>query len=197
VGVKLGIAGAAHPVAKGGAHKAPAAGRGVAVAPKAGERRLALQIAERGADGALVRFSDPIRGLAVTDRPQHADRLRRREGDVEAGHAVLAQVARQRLAAARIKGIEDRVELGALDLAGELELVGAGAAPAPRRLALARVVVLGAGGDRVQVIGLLAPAELADRDHLLGCGLRPPKVQVVSGIQESKSSGTPGGDANV
>jgi len=43
---------------------------------------------------------------------------------------------------------EDGVELVALDRALEPELCGAIAGPAPRRLALARVIVVGAAGHR-------------------------------------------------
>ena len=52
-----------------------------------------------------------------------------------------------------------------LDLASEVELSGGSADPMPGRLALAGVVVLDAGGDRVEVVGLLALTELSDRDH--------------------------------
>jgi hypothetical protein len=89
----------------------------VAVGAEAGECGLAFQEPERCFRRALVGVPDPRRGGVIGRRPQHADRLRRREGDVEARDAVLANELRQRLAGARIPASEDGVELVALDLA--------------------------------------------------------------------------------
>src|SRR5918995_761853 len=60
---------------------------------------------------------------------------------------------------------EHRAQLIAHDVALESELGGSVAGPAPRRLALAGVVVLGAVGDLLQVVALLARSQLSDREH--------------------------------
>jgi hypothetical protein len=169
VGVELRVASAAHPVAKGSRDEARAAGGGVAVGSKAGERCLALQEAERCFDRALVGVADQRDGSLIAGRPQHADRLRRREGEVEARHAVLADELLQGLAGARISPGEHGVELVALNRPLETQLGCSRAGPPPRSLPLARVVVVGAAGDRVEVVGLLALAELSDADHLQTC----------------------------
>ena len=71
----------------------------------------------------------------------------------------------QRLAVDRVAAGQHRVELVGLDLAGEAQVLGGVAEPFPGDLALAGVVVLRAFGDLVEVVALLAFAELADGEH--------------------------------
>jgi hypothetical protein len=72
--------------------------------------------------------------------------------------------------------------------------------PAPRRLTLTRVVVIGAPGNRVQVVDLLSLPELSDRDHPQTCRARPAKVRpfrrnckCVPGLSAGSSTRQPGG----
>ena len=66
-----------------------------------------------------------------------------------------------------LRPVSIAVSWSAPDLARELQLAGGVAHPLPGDLALAGVVVLRAFGDLLQVVGLLADAELADGQHAL------------------------------
>ena len=166
VGVELGIAGARGAVGKGrGDHPAGVGDLGAAGAA-AHESRLALDVVEGGSDGALVAFAHDAAGSRIAQGPEQRDRLRRREGVVEAGDAAAAAKGDERLTVGGMLGSEDSAQLRRLDLPREAELLAARAHPAPRRLALAGVVVLDPGGDRVEIVGLLAMAELAQREHI-------------------------------
>ena len=107
-------------------------------------------------------------GDRAAEAPEQGDRLGGREGEVEAGDRALAGdalAAEQGLAAGGVVAGEHRGELVGLDLAGEAEVARQLADPLARRLALAGVVVLGAFGDLVEVVALLAGAELPDGEH--------------------------------
>ena len=113
--------------------------------------------------------ADRGRGLGVAEGPEQRDRLRCGEGEVEAGDGALAPgdpaASDQRLVGGGVVAGEHRAQLIAHDVALESELGGSVAGPAPRRLALAGVVVLGAVGDLLQVVALLARSQLSDREH--------------------------------
>ena len=121
---------------------------------------------------------------APAERPGQRDRLRRREGEVEAGDRAAAadRAEAERLAVDRAAAGQHRGQLLAVDLAVEAEKGGRGADPVALRLALAGVVVLGAFGDLLQVVGLLARAELADREHQQVCPRRARNPSWVSAI---------------
>jgi hypothetical protein len=101
------------------------------------------------------------------ERPGQRDRLRRREGQIEAGDGLAARCRLQaeQLAVDRVAPGQHRDELVGLDLAVETQQLGPLAEPGALGLALARVVVLGAFGDLAEVVALLAYSELADRQH--------------------------------
>ena len=65
----------------------------------------------------------------------------------------------------RVAAGQHRGQLVGLDLAVEAEVRGGAADPVALGLALAGVVVLGAFGDLLGVVALLADAELPDREH--------------------------------
>ncbi len=100
----------------------------------------------------------------ASERPGQRDRLRGREGQVEAGDRLAAGrgLQAERLAVDRIATGQHRDELVGLDLAVEAEIPGGVAEPVALGLALAGVVVLGPFGDLVEVVAVLAGAELAD-----------------------------------
>ena len=135
----------------------------------AGPARLALHVGEGGSDGLAVGGLDFEGGNRAAKAPEQGDRLGGREGEVEAGdRAIAADPAHreQGLAVDRVLAGQHRDELFLADLALQTEVAGGVADPLPRRLALAGVVVLGAFGDLVEVVALLAAAELCDREHL-------------------------------
>ena len=128
---------------------------------------VSLQVADGFADGGVVGFGDLAADRGAAERPGQRDRLRRREGEVEAGDrfSVGRGLQAERIAAGRVAAGQHEDQLLALDLAVEAEELGAVAEPVALGLALAGVVVLGAFGDFAQVVALLAGAELADREH--------------------------------
>ena len=129
-----------------------------------GPAGLALQISERLGDGGGVGFLDLAGDRMAAERPGQRDRLRGREGWVEAGDRLAAGSGLQseQLAVDRIAAGQHRDELVGLDLAVEAEMLGGVAEPVALGLALAGVVVLSAFGDLVEVVTLLAGAELPD-----------------------------------
>jgi hypothetical protein len=126
VGVELGVAGAGGAVAVGGGEVARALDEPGAAAAAPRPAGLALQVGEGGVDRALVGV--PHRGARplVSERPQQRDRLRRREGEIEAGDGALAAgdaICRdQRRAARGVAPGEHRPQGIGLDLSGEAEL---------------------------------------------------------------------------
>jgi hypothetical protein len=118
-----------------------------------------LHVVEGGLYGCLVGFVDLDRGVDAAEPPEQRDRLWRREGQIEAGDRAVswdALAAEQRIAVDRVAASEHRLELFGADLALKAQLLGGAADPLAGNLALAGVVVLGACGDLVEVVGLLA-----------------------------------------
>lgn len=109
------------------------------------------------------------RDLGATERPQQRDRLRRREGEIEAGDRAApadATQAERRPGRGVVPG-QHRRQLIGIDLALETEIGSGVTEPVALGLTLPGVVVLRAFGDLGGVVALLAGAELADRQHLL------------------------------
>jgi hypothetical protein len=106
-------------------------------------------------------------GALAAERPGERDRLRRREGEIETGDRATAgdMAEAERLAARRMAAGQHRAQALGVDLAVESQVRGRAADPVPLRLTLAGVVVLGAFGDLLGVVALLAGAELPDREH--------------------------------
>lgn len=71
-------------------------------APRRATAALALDVVERGVDGGLVRAADLRAYVVVRETEDDADRLRRREGQVEAWDASSAATAGERVAGARM-----------------------------------------------------------------------------------------------
>ena len=77
--------------------------------------------------------------------------------------------ARRRSSGSRgIKAGEERAELRRRDAGRQAEPGRAGAQPLPRGLAATGVVVVGALGDLLLVVAVLAERDLADREHRPG-----------------------------
>ena len=90
VGVELGVAGPRGAVAVGGGEEARAGNELGAACPSSCPAGLALQVVERGLDRLLVGGDHARSGCWVTQRPGQGDRLRCREGEIEAGDRALA-----------------------------------------------------------------------------------------------------------
>lgn len=138
----------------------------VAARAAPGHGRVPLHVVERRVDGGLVCRADVSRERVVAEPVEDADRLGRRERQVEAGDARAAPALGQRFTAPRVRAVEREAEPVALDLATDPELARSAAHPASGRLAGAGVVVLGALGDSLEVVALLPLAELSDRQHV-------------------------------
>ena len=168
VGVEVGIAGPAGAVAERGhgqAVPADALGAGVA-AP--GHGRVLLEVGDGLGRGRLVGGDDLGLDRGAAEGVEQRDRLRRRDGDVEAGHGGLAAARSHReqaLAGGRVVAAEDELERLGVDLAGQGQVLGQAAVPSTGRFAGAEVVVLDAVGDGLQVVVVLARGELADAEH--------------------------------
>ena len=171
VGVELGVAGAGGAVEVGGGEEAVAPDEFVAAVAAPGPAGLALHVVERGGDGGAVGGGDLGPGALAAERPGERDRLRRREGEVEAGdRAAPGDVAEaERLAGRRVAAGQHRGQALGVDLAVEAQVDGGGAGPVALGLTAAGVVVLGAFGDPFGVVALLAGAELPDGEHQRGC----------------------------
>ena len=171
MGVELGIAGAGGAVLEGGGEEAVAVDEFLAAGAAAGPAGLALQVVEGGCCGVAVGLVDLDRRLVAAECPEQGDGLRGGEGEVEAGDRSLPPDGAhpERLAVGGVAAGQHRGELVCLDPARQAQLLGRVAYPVALRLALAGVVVLGAFGDLVEVVALLAGAELSDRQHRPTC----------------------------
>ena len=169
VGVELGVAVSRGAVAVGGGEEAVALDELRASGSAAGPARLALHVAEGGADGFAVGGSR-LRGRRLgPPRPQSretdfgAEKVRSKPGTGPSPRTPRIESSGSPSTGLRPVSIAD--ELVRADLAFEAEVRGGVADPLAGRLALAGVVVLGAFGDLVEVVALLAAPELSDREH--------------------------------
>src|SRR5215218_4287872 len=169
MGMKLGISGAGGAMGIAGGEEAVALDELTASGAAAGQAGGLLEVVDPGLDRFGVGFAGLGADRGSSQRPGERDRLRRREGEIEAGDRAAVDVAQpERLARGGMAAGQHRDELVGLDLAGEPEILGPIAEPLTWGLALARVVVLGAFGDLLQVVALLAAAELSGGEHQRG-----------------------------
>lgn len=163
MGVQGRVAGPAGAVAEGGTDEAVGVVQLVAAVAAADPACVAFEVLDGLVEGSVVAGDDiGGRGL-VAQAPDQRDRLGSRQGEV---HPRPAGVRRpQRLVGAGPPAGEDGAQVVGADLALEAEAVGAPAEPPARRLADVEVVVLGAGEDFFEVVGLLADAQAADAQH--------------------------------
>jgi hypothetical protein len=136
-------------VGVGGGEEAVAGNEHRAALPPARPAGRALHIEEGFGDGGAVGLHHLAGDRMAAERPGQRDRLRRRQGQVEAGDrlAPRRRLQPERLTVERVLSDQHRVELGGLDLAGEIEVGSSLAEPVALGLALARVVILGGFGD--------------------------------------------------
>lgn len=139
----------------------------------------------------------------VSEPEQHADALRRRERDVEPGHA--PDVRRDQLASrSRIVSLKCARQRISVDLADDPDVLASEPEPVSGRLGPLDVVVLHPAPDAgravhpclrlLEVVALLADGELAYGDHATpgrqrcGSGNRAPRCNCVPGILSSSES---------
>ena len=170
VGVELRIAGTGGAVLEGGGEEAVAADELGATVTAPRPARLPLHVVEGTGQRLALSFADLAGDLGAAERPKQRDGLRRREGEIEAGdRAATTDVTQaERRPGRGVVAGQHRRQLIGIDLALEAEFDGGVTEPVALGLALSGVVVLRAFGDLRRVVALLAGAELADRDHLLG-----------------------------
>ena len=168
VRVEVGIAGPTGPVAEhrdGEAFATDALGSGVATP---GHGRILLEVGDGLGRGRLVGGYHLGLDRGAAKGVEQGDRLRRRHGDVEAGHGGLAAARSHReqaLAGGGVVAAEDELERLGIDLAGQGQVLGQAALPSTGRFAGAEVVVLDPVGDGLEVVVVLARGELADAEH--------------------------------
>ena len=152
VGVEMRVAGSACAMTETGGDEA---GRGQhlgAGRAPSHATRLSLEVGERGIDGGLVGRDRGGTLLGGSQRMDERDRLRRRERQVEAGHA---PVGRNEPLPHQIGAGQHRTQVGGGNHAAEAEQCG-GAEPTPRCLPRSEVVLLLTSGDGVEVVALRA-----------------------------------------
>jgi hypothetical protein len=171
VGVELRVAGAGGAVQVGGGEEAVAPDEFAAAVAAPGPAGLALHVVERGGDRCPMDPGDLGAGALAAERPGERHRLRCREGEVEAGDgAATGDVAQaERITARRVAAGQHRRKPLGVDLAAQAQVDSGGAEPVALGLTAAGVVVLGAFGDPLGVVALLAGAELPDGEHHRGC----------------------------
>ena len=138
-----------------------------AALPASGTARLALHVGHRLGNGCLVRCDDLSRHRRLRDPEEDADALGRAEGQVEAGDRVTSDCTSEQLSSGGVAALEQSHDALLAHLARQPERGCAAALPDARSLALARVVVLAALGDAIDVVaaGTRACSELADVQH--------------------------------
>jgi hypothetical protein len=165
VGVQRRVAGPAGAMTEGGTDEALGVTDGGSAMTTAHVTGVTFEVLQGGVDGPVVAADDHLgRGL-VPESPHQRHRLGCRQREFEPGPG--GPGGAQRLVAARATAGEHRSQLVALHRAAEPEAGGAGPDPAARRLAHGEVVVLGPVEDLLQVVRLLAEAQLPDAQH--GC----------------------------
>jgi len=166
MGVELRVAGARGTVDVAGGEEAVALDEDVAPGAASGPAGGVLEVVETRPHRLCVGGFDLGGDGMATERPGKRDRLRRREGEIEAGDGAALDLAESEgLAACRVRPGQHRDELVGIDLALQAEILSLVAEPVALGLPLARVVVLGAFGDLAEVVALLASSHLPDGEH--------------------------------
>jgi hypothetical protein len=167
VGVKGRITGTRGAMGEGRGHEARGRHELDPSPSSAKEGRVVLEVAERGLGGAGVGGRHMSAHLRISERPQERHRLRGLEGEIEARRAPpgTAGPAHELGVADRIAAVQDRAKLIGSDQAAEAEPICAAPEPASGLLAIAQVVVLGAGGDGGEVVVGASRAEASDAEH--------------------------------
>jgi len=142
MGVELRVARPRGAVAKARRHEAARSDPLAPVVAAPSEGGVGLQVGERLGDGVVVRPSDGVAQVIGTEAVEDAHRLRRREGDVEAGDPIGPKPPDERLAVGGRPAGEEGTERFRLDVSREPELGAGPADPATGRLAGADVVLL-------------------------------------------------------
>jgi hypothetical protein len=165
--VKLRIAGAREAVPVGGRHEPLPQDPPHSIVAATREAGLALHVSERRFDRPLVRLEQCARDILVSDREQHADRLGRRECQVEPGHLRATPRWPKSLAGPRVATVHRAHEPGPVDLTAETDATAAAADPPARCLAATGEVVLETLGHLLLVVFELVDrrTELPDRQH--------------------------------
>ena len=181
VRVKLRIVGSGRSVLEHRAHQLGADELDVAAAGSRARPPAvrAHDVLERLAAGVVVRLGDLVAHLLGRDRPQGADRLVGREGDVNARRAGPgARVPGEAIARLRIEAVIDLGEVQAVDRAAVVEAEKAGRIPPHAVRFVALDVVSGGGVETARAHPGSLPAALA------GLARRPEallRLKVVAG----------------
>ena len=178
VGVKGGIAGAAHAVAK--CHRAEALPGLDLLAPGSALNKAGFlfEVGNAGGDGAVIAGDDLGACLLVAQRVDQRDRLGGRESHVIGKHRLLGSLAagrvgegadrravHQLLAGERVAAVEDRRVGTSVDLAFEPKLCRQLAQPLARCLAGLFVVVLAALGHGLDPVAGVGALDFGDSHH--------------------------------
>ena len=134
VGVQVGVTGPAGAVAEGRRDGARGADLVDTVGTSSSAEGVGLEVVGDGRfDGRVMGGGDASAHLVVAEGEEEGDRLGGRIGVIEARHrASPGPPGQQVLAGAGIGGVlGDRAQVGAVDVALEAELGGAGADPLP------------------------------------------------------------------
>jgi hypothetical protein len=165
VGMQLRVLRAAHPMAISGRHEPLPRLAPHTTTATTHPTRLALHVPHSGINGRLVRLNQRPRQHPITDREQHAHRLRRRERQIKRRHPRPPANPPQRLARTRIPALHQRDEALPIDHPDEPQDLPAPTRPTPRRLTAARVVVIATLRHLALVVTRLLDRQLADRQH--------------------------------
>jgi hypothetical protein len=130
-------------------------------------RPLGLEHTYRGGHRSVVRVANLVRSFGIAQREQQRHRLRRAKGRVEPRYLGRPLRAGQSLTRPRVPALEHVVERLGIDLADQSEPRCRAPGPLARCLLRTGVVLLGAGGDRGQVVLLLAGCQLSQAQHWL------------------------------
>ena len=165
VRVQLRVLRTAHAMAIGGRHEPlPRLTQHTATAATH-STRLALQIAQSGTHGRLMRVHQPTGQHPIADGEQDADRLRGRERQVKRRHLRPAPHPSEALARTRVATLHQRHEALLIDRAHEPQSLTGPTRPTAGRLAPPRVIVIAALGHLALVVARLLDRQLADRQH--------------------------------
>ena len=165
--VQLRVKRTAHPVPVGRGDQTPSPLDPLPAFAAAHHHGLLLQIPQGRPDRLLVAGDELARDLLRRDGEQHADRLRRRERQVERRDlgVLLPRPASARSASRGSRPAISAPNCSALTRPESPSASAPEPTHSPGRLAPARVVVIATTGDLLLVVAVLAERDLADREH--------------------------------